>query len=586
MKKINLKKLNAIFFLIFSCCFFSFGEAFDLNRQTPSWVCILGGNALCRPVRTSYGYVVVGEGKMISAFSSTGALLWQTYFKAKPKPFVSIGLSDMLYVVTKERCLNLLNSSGKILWTEDTGFSITEEPVPAGEGMVFVRGKNNVACYSLKGKLRWNLELKDQDLSLQLTLLPDGSMLVFCENKKDFNSFAKRVSPFGEILEEITFAGKIETIKTAFNGALLSFSDGSIGLCSSNKDGLYSLWAKKSSDFSNSTGGLFILDDKKNNYSYFLTEQKIIKLNTKDGSFITSFSNPKIDIKNISYACKTIQGLVIADKSYAYCFKDNGEIYWKSSLNTKNKWLYAFATDSGYLAFCSTSWGIEAYRVKQSLGKEAHLSSFIPQEIKSNSDFYEKINMQSSNLLGPAINENLYKEIYRAFTEGPAGPKESFYLALVESELNALNKSYMQESWDYTVEKPYFKTNSSYAERVLILASLTGTSLYAKTFSSLVKRTSDKAELLALINAMKELQYDPEGDLLLSLEYIMRQIADPKEQTLNNAICDTVLSICTFMGKPSLWQRGRNILSYMMYPQFSNETREKARLSLEKIIEE
>jgi hypothetical protein len=174
-------KLRKIIFT-FAVLIFSRGNLFsqseiNLNLLKPDKVAVLGGNVLSKPIETSYGYAVISEGKLISAFNHDGTILWQRSFSSKLNPYISTGLSDMIYVVSKNNNINLLNPGGMILWTSKCGFDIIENPLPGKDGRVFLRGKENIACYGLNGICRWNINIEKQDTSIPLTELNDGSFL-------------------------------------------------------------------------------------------------------------------------------------------------------------------------------------------------------------------------------------------------------------------------------------------------------------------------------------------------------------------------------------------------------------------------
>ena len=67
----------------------------------PSWYTVLGGQAVAKPVKTSYGFAVVSDGRILSACSEKGDILWQKGLKQKSSPYFISGYSDTLYVVSQ-----------------------------------------------------------------------------------------------------------------------------------------------------------------------------------------------------------------------------------------------------------------------------------------------------------------------------------------------------------------------------------------------------------------------------------------------------------------------------------------------------
>ena len=62
--------LYAAFILTLSAAFSA--EQTSLSADNADWTCVIGGEAVTRPVQTSYGFVVLTDGKMISACTENG----------------------------------------------------------------------------------------------------------------------------------------------------------------------------------------------------------------------------------------------------------------------------------------------------------------------------------------------------------------------------------------------------------------------------------------------------------------------------------------------------------------------------------
>ena len=103
--------------------------SYDLSKISPDKVLVLGGNVLSEPVRTENGYVVIGEGRMISSFTQKGTVLWQRSFTTSLENYLTVGLSDLLYVVTESKKLKMLNPDGLELWSTDLKFMPLYAPV-------------------------------------------------------------------------------------------------------------------------------------------------------------------------------------------------------------------------------------------------------------------------------------------------------------------------------------------------------------------------------------------------------------------------------------------------------------------------
>lgn len=106
MKNLS-KKIYIIIFFIAKIMFLSAQNSFtsqeiDLTTENPSFVSVLGGNILCQPIKTSYGYIAAGDGKQILGFSKLGKLLWQRAAPGRLKPFITEGPADLIYGATTD----------------------------------------------------------------------------------------------------------------------------------------------------------------------------------------------------------------------------------------------------------------------------------------------------------------------------------------------------------------------------------------------------------------------------------------------------------------------------------------------------
>ena len=226
-------------FLVFSfqLSVFSFSQTAqrtcDLTKEEPSWQAVIGGVAVSTCVETSYGVALLSDGRLLSACTGSGTVIWQRSIRGRPSPYIA-SFGDFLYVVTDGSRLNLVNPSGMTLWTEKCPFEVADFPCVGRDGRAFVRGKKGLACYGLDGTRRWKCDTEDL-APLPISTLDDGSILVFLKNLRNNLSVAVRFSPFGERLEDITFTGIISSVANCSLGVLVSLKNGSIGLVSAGE---------------------------------------------------------------------------------------------------------------------------------------------------------------------------------------------------------------------------------------------------------------------------------------------------------------------------------------------------------------
>ncbi|MBR5096010.1 MAG: hypothetical protein IK094_02755, partial [Treponema sp.] len=240
------------FFCLFLPAFFGQTEEqsllpdIDLGQAQYSWLSVKSGKSLCRPQRTSYGWIDLTDGKMASAISESGKVLWQKGLPYTLLPLLGVAPGDFSYVVLRNKKVCLLNHSGLVLWQREIGFEPALPVLPARDGRAFVFGKDEAACLGINGILKWRQKTEPLSASLAPIQANDGSLLLFLEALAGGKSSALRYSPFGELLERIVFAGKVVGAASVGQGALLAFDDGSLGLCAvgENKEA-QSVWLIK-----------------------------------------------------------------------------------------------------------------------------------------------------------------------------------------------------------------------------------------------------------------------------------------------------------------------------------------------------
>lgn len=549
----------------------------NLADTQPSWTTVLGGSVLTTPVRNSTGYVAAVDGKMLYAFNEEGSVIWKHSISSKPD-FMSVGKGGMLFLVTRGTRLSIVNPSGVELWKINTGFNITENPFPGRDGRVFVRGNVELACYGIKGARRWLINIADQNLNIPLIELNDGRLLVFLNKTNSGNSMAYIISPFGQIEEEIVFSGIVSSAETCGQGVLLSFSDGSIGLCAVANKNTVSKWILNKTETGFSSSAAIIPYAFSDEIAVFASGSKIIYINPKNGAILASLSS-SVNASSLAFKGITAQGLVVADKNGAECYNRDGESIWQAKFNTSKVWEYLIATDEGYLVFCRKDWVIESYRVWQTTTSAS--SSYKEQAFSHYSELYTNTALTSNSLTGRAISESLSKEIYTGWQTEDFGIKEKKWLSLLSNDMNSLYYDWMTASAN---QNPYFRQNIAYTQEILNLVSESGICLYQNYIANMLKSINDSTMTLTLARNAGKIAYDPKGAMLNALAYKAMHLQPKGSDNIFMAICDSTYEICRFMGRPAFFQRGNEILTYMLRPQFNKKVQAYAKATLEKIM--
>lgn len=550
----------------------------NLSEEHPSWTAALGGGAVAPFVETSYGVAILSEGRLLTGLTHAGKILWQKTFRGKASPYMT-AFGDFIYIVTNSNKLNFMNPSGVTLWTVDCPFTITSSPVVEKDGRVIVKGSSGLACYGINGKKKWEISTPAQS-DIPICFMNDGSILVFLTEGENGKTVAKRYSPFGIFVEDLRFAGKVLSAKTCKDGAIISLSNGAIGICSVSAGEADQSWVKRSS-FSSGADAL-AYSEKTGHIAFFYQIGGSVTadiVRASDGEFITQVPVGNFRLSENSQVRSTDSGFFISDSSNACEFSENGTILWAASLIDKSKWNYMIYTRENNLIFSMTNWVLSSYKMSQNIKRK------ISPVYKKSDDSFVKIKQLSITEKSLGIRflpPETLEEIDSMLENGSLGENESDILSRIKSEAYEYLDSLTTISLNPT-EPSYFYTNPTYTENLLKIMSKTGTSEFAHIFAELLKNETDRNYLTLLIKYAGEQKYDPDGEILNAFEFIMKNRIRTNDSSVLETICDATYEICRFMGRPALIFQGKNIVAKMLFPQYSEAVRDYARATFDRI---
>ena len=554
----------------------------DLNSREPSWQAVIGGVAVSPCIETSYGVALLSDGRLLSACTGSGTVIWQRSIKGRPSPYIS-SFGDFLYVVTDGTKLNLVNPSGKTIWTANTQFQITASPVVALDGRVFVQGKNKIACYGLDGKRKWQKSTAELG-TFSISLLNDGTFLAFLKAPKSNQTVASRYSPFGQWLEDITFSGIVSSAESCEKGVLVSLKNGSTGLvCSDGSANAASKWVNGSGN----TNGAFKIcySRTSGNTAFFFqngsrTEAVIVR--TDSGEILNRFQVGSIASSDFRLARATPSGYFISGTYSACEFSEDGTIFYAASLPPAAKWNSIFYTDKNYIILAMKDWSMKGFLMKQTTENSARKISSSKKISYVEARAYDSTAMELG--IRPLTNQKM-AEISQAFEAGDYGQQEQEYLELLKTEAGNFLASYATVSNFSDSSENFFSENAVYTQNLLYLMSKTGTREFSTLYSRLLSSQIERGQLLSIISYAGDMGYDEDGQTLEAIENLVVNVIKPTETTTLKSICDATYKICLFMGRPALNRRGKNILTHLFYPQYDKNVRDYARVTLERMMD-
>ena len=563
----------------------------DFSTEEPNWTLTLNGKIIAPPQATSYGFAVLTDGRTVYASSDDGTVLWQKELGGRISPYLTVLDGDFLLTVFRGNTLTLLNPEGLPLWSARVPFTLAGAPFIGRDARIFVRGKTDIACYGIKGVCKWHIRTEEQDTH-PIQELPDGSIVVLLVKPDSGKTAALRISPFGEIIEKFAFTGIVAScVSSPQGGILVTLKSGDAGLCAlDDKNKTTTKWALSRTEGSPTLpandGGFFI--------PYSSTRAALVQAagedaavtfyKLSDGEASTHYRVSGIDVSRISYVKPFLRGMAFADADGAVFCTERESVVWSVRLPDMNgasdPWNYLLYTESGYLIMCKKSWTIAGFRVVQNVGggqlqrqERGNYNAFFTTETPLY-DMYEIEGKLDTGLTG--------SERRAALDSGMYGPLEKAWVSELKGACEAYRSARASAQTTTRTKRSVFIEDVAGTDAMFKQLSRYGTSTESEIIARLIEAEGVGVHLPTLIAQAGECAYDPAGSMLDSLDKAFRSI--PSQNTrLLQTLCDTVFSICRFMGRPAFYRHGKDILARLLYPQYDPKVRAYAGQTLQKI---
>lgn len=561
------------------------------NTVEPSWQLVVGGAPVGNPLVTEYGFAVPLEGRTMAAVSEDGRLMW---FAGLPGSRIShhssTGTGDFLITVSGGNVVSLINPSGLTLWSTKAPAEIISTPIQGRDGRIYVQCPREVACFGINGTLKWATPAGESS-GIPLMELEDGSILHIQKKTLQGCSTALRYSPFGVILEELTFSGKVTSAITTKYGVILVFTDGSLGCISSKNNAAQDSWTLPAGSIGGSAAARLFLDRFQTLCAVVTPsggQTTVTYLNPQNGTISLSTTVP-VDTNRIAFGTFDRNSLVLCDTTRAVGISLEGEVTWESDLPGTMDWSHILYLPQGYLAMLEKdSWVIKAYRVTQHIGLASQTATrperntAFPVYVKESS-LRAGLPQSTEYLFGRLISEEYMDDIKWELERGEYNDQEGQWLALVNLEMQRLFSKYTIQSMN-PMEASFMEENMGYFEDIIKLMSSFESGCFNKELARIVRLEKDPAILSIVLGGIANVAYDPTFELLESIESLLTKHHLISNSRITALMCNATYEICRFMGKPALFTKGRYILSYLLNQNLDSGTKLYATATMRKII--
>ena len=555
-----------------------------LDTRNASWSAVLSGSVIAEPALTSYGFCIATDARTVTSMTGAGKIIWEKSFsRSKNVAIASLPSDFLLFFDNDKKNMRLINPSGGIVWEKSTGLKIesASQIFPGRDGRFFIASMDEIQCWGMNGVCRWKLT----SLSLKKigpSELPDGSV-VFFTAETDGNTGGLRISPFGQVMEEITFSGEVVGAWQCDAGILLSFKDGTGGLFSLAAD---SGRAENKWVFDTKFPGItFAVSGSLDCVCAIVPSASgltVFVIDGRTGHSTANFSVSGISIGGLAKCVLNSAGLFLADSKVCALYRTDGTLIFEGELEkqkSKSAPSYIFLTDDGNLLLCRRNWTIDAFRIAQvpaNPGRQPGKSGLAyPDFVTINTVQFDYLDGAfESSMTDPGRISGLQGGFY--------GEKEAVWASDALSVAYAYSASLGRTSLGAHEGNLVFAEDAPGLERIILQIPFFATSDSADCLSAIIRRTNDPTILHAVLKGIAGCGYDPDGKMLSALEERASR-TDRKSLVSIERICDAVVSVCAYMGSPAYFSKGRGILIKFMSPNYDARTRDYARNALKKI---
>ncbi|MDE7392683.1 MAG: hypothetical protein K2M90_09535, partial [Treponemataceae bacterium] len=321
-----------------------------------------------------------------------------------------------------------------------------------------------------------------------------------------------RVSPFGEILETVTFTGTVIAASQCDAGILISQDDGTIALCSVRDGAADTVWSARAQTgirfrhicvAQDGAAAAFLGTDGKS------ASLSLIAIDTGDP--LAQIDVGGLQIGSLSFLRATAAGFFLSDEKRALECTPEGTVVWQATLPPKKNWNFVYYTAQNYLILCQKDWTIRAFLMTQTVEKKT-----VAPAQKERPSYLTTVTAQGT--IGSTNVERLsaqtLDQIAAGFAHGDYGRNEAAWLADIKQEMQAyfLDSAAVRRNTHDGVS--YFTEHPVYTQSLIRLMAQSGTDSFSAEFATLLATENEPALLALTIREAGRQGYDGDGGIL------------------------------------------------------------------------
>ena len=556
--------LNILFTALLSLIFlFIPVELLTAQTEQAQWSAVMAGETLCDPVLHGEYIYTLSSDQALNCIDYTGSFVWRRNIERTIKPFLTVSNSGILIIADESRVLQAVSGQGIYLWSIRLPEPALYAPYSTTDGRICVLTRSNLYCFSVKGKLKWQVKLSAPP-TRQLCETGAASLLLTLTNK-DFLT----VSLTGQVLNAKTLKKDIAALSAAPGGYVLGTGDGILAYYRSKTGS-----CGNEADAAETSDGFAVWQTQETAPLFMQNSGDELVCIYADGTVSTrSITSNKINwttklksrITLPVYYSKTDGEYYIACKGFAAIINGTGTVKREQKLAASA--FLPVITPSGIL-IAIDDWVINSWYMDTKIMQSKPQSKELPQ--------YQILRIQAQTLpffVPYGDTGTLLAGIDDAMTKGAIGTDEAAYALTLQTILTN-NQRAAYFPYNFTV---YERARA--AELLGLLESLE----YRTILLDEASKTTDPTLAVAIIRALGFIASDPDGSSIEAIQLLLQRCGVRSYEPAY-AACDALTEIAKYGDKQTAGSAIKALFT-IAASAFPENIKQYARQKIKTIVE-